>query len=146
MLSDFLYRVADYFHRNRARLIKWLLIAAAALLAVSLIHYGVEKWQRAKYEKRVNALERQFQKADAEAKAAEAKAHALADEIAVKETELRDLEARAASAEKAVRKTRTVYIPLKETYEKARNNPVVAADTTCADACAELARLGYECK
>src|SRR5262245_34034617 len=112
MLSNFLFRIAQYVRENRQRLIKALFIAAAALIIALLIYYGVERIQRAKYGKRVQALEKQFQDADAKAKAAQARADAKEEEIHAKEAELQDLEVRAMAAENALRSIRNVNVTL----------------------------------
>lgn len=147
MLRNFLYRAGEYLHRNRARLIKWLLIAAAATLIIALIYYGVERWQRGKHEKRIDILEQQFRDAETKAQAAETRAAAAALAIEAKYAELRNLETRANAAEAALWKTRRAVAPLKENYDQARTAPMPTAPVSCADACAELERLtGYRCQ
>jgi chromosome segregation ATPase len=116
------------------------------MAAFLLIRAGVEKWQRSRYEKRIQTLESQFREADAKAKEAEALAAAFASAIEAKQAELRELEIRAQAAETALRTTRTIVVPLKETYEKARNTPVVNTSVSCADVCKELAGLGHPCQ
>ena len=145
-VSNFARRAGDWLQANHNRLIKWLVIAAAAILAFLLIRYAVEEWQRSRYEKRIEMLERQIFDADAKAQAAEARAGAIQAALELKYAELRDLGARAANAEKNMRQTRTVYLPLKEKYEQARDNPMPIADLSCADLCAELAGLGHPCR
>src|SRR5262249_29934929 len=145
MLRNFLYRVSEYFHANRRLIVKSLLIAAAILIAFLLIRASVERWQRSRYEKHVQALETQIREAEGKAKEAEARAAAAALAIKAKQAELRDLQARAEAAEIALRTTRTIVVPLKEKYEQARNTPVVTADVSCAAVCAELAVLGHPC-
>jgi hypothetical protein len=146
MLSDFLFRVRQYAHENRGQIVRAFLIAAGAIFILLLVYFGIEELRRARYEKRVDALEALFRDADASAKDAERQADALKAAIDAKYDQIRDLEARAANAEAALRTSRQRVEPLKETYEKARDNPDIPADTTCADACTELARLGHPCK
>src|SRR5262249_33683593 len=138
--------VSEYFHANRRLIVKSLLIAAAILIAFLLIRAGVERWQRSRYEKHVQALETQIRQADAKAKKAEAQAAAIALALETKQAELIDLQPRAAAAESALRKTRTVVIPLKEAYEQARDTPLSTTDVSCADVCKELAGLGHPCR
>jgi Tfp pilus assembly protein PilN len=146
MFNNFLYRVAQYLHDNRARLIRVALILAAILLAVFLIFAGVERWKERQYQKRLQSLDQQFQQSDADAKAAQARADAKQEEIDILKAEHKQLEARAAAAENAVQQTRTVVVPLKEKYEEARNTPVDTTDPACADVCRELADLGHPCR
>ncbi|HEY7218995.1 MAG TPA: hypothetical protein VH985_11465 [Candidatus Binatia bacterium] len=145
-LSNFARRVGDFISQNRARLIRWLLILAGAVLVVALIYYGVERLQRWRYEQHVQALEKQFRDADARAKEAQARADAKQKEIDAKESELRELELRASAADAALRAARTAVAPLKEKYEEARNTPIDPADTSCADACTELAAVDHPCR
>jgi uncharacterized protein HemX len=145
-ISNFGRRIADLIKQNRARLIKLALIVAAILAATIALYLSIEKIQSWRYEKRVQALEKQYQAADARAKELEAQAEATRQAIDSKQAEVQFLEARAQDAEKKLQQVRTIVLPLKETYEQARNTPVAAADTSCADVCAELARLGHPCQ
>lgn len=146
LLANFARRLADWINQNRLRLVKLLLILAAAVLVVFLIYLGVEKFQRWQYEKRVQALEKQYQDRDADAKAAEARAHAKEEEIQAKEVELQNLEIRATAAENALRAIRNVNVNLKGDYEKARTDPVPFTPISIPDACIRLAELGHPCQ
>lgn len=146
IIRNFLYRIEQWERDNRAKIIKVLAVASAALFVAYLIFAGVERLQRARYERRVNALEQQFRDADAKAKDAEARADAKAKEIDAKQAELQFLEARADAAEKRVSQTRARVVTLKETYENIRYVPMPAGPVSCADACAELAAVGYACR
>lgn len=145
-ISNFLRNLARYFRESRAKWIKFLLIVAAAIIAFLLIRAGVERWQKARYEKRVQALEGQIREADARAKDAEERAATIQTAIEAKYVELRDLKGRAEIAEANLRNARRSVAPLKEAYEQTRLTPMPADDAPCADACAELSRLGYPCK
>jgi uncharacterized protein HemX len=145
-LANFIRNLARYFSDNRARIIKAFLIAAAVIAAILLIVAGVERWQKARYETRVQALESQAQAADANAREAEQQANAIAHLLEAKQTELLELETRADAAETALQNTRRYVAPLKEAYEQARTAPMPATPISCADACTELAGLGYPCK
>ena len=145
-IKNFGRRVADWLSQNRARLTKWLIIAGALVLVYGLICLGVERLARARYEKRVQALDRQFRDADQKAKDAEARADIINRTIEAKQTELQFVQARADAAEKTLRETRTVIIPLKKHYEDIRNTPMPVTPVSCADACAELAAIGFPCR
>lgn len=138
--------ILKYFSANRDKLIRAAVIAAAFLLLVLLIYYGVDYIQTARYEKRVAAADRAIAEADARAKEIEREAEILKDALSAKYSEMAAIRARAETAEARLRNARRIVTPLKETYEQARDNPVVPADTTCANACAELAGLSHPCK
>lgn len=146
IISNFLYRVGQYAKENRARLINWLLILAAVIVGALLIYYGVERFHAWRFEKRVEALDKRYEKAEAEAKAAEALINALKTELRAKDALLEELDKQAAAAQKVVERTRTVYVSLKDEYEKTRDNPDVPVDISNCGACAELARAGHACK
>lgn len=146
ILNNFLYRVGQYAKENRARLIKWALILAAVIVGALLIYYGVERFHARRFEKRVEALDKRYEKAEAEAKAAEALINALKVELRAKDALLEELDKQAAAAQKVVERTRTVYVSLKDEYEKTRDNPLPAADVSCDDVCAKLAALGRPCQ
>lgn len=146
MLNNFLIRIGDALSRNRRTVIKWLLIAAAAMLILAVVYYGVEQLQRSRYEKKVQALEKQFQDAKAEAKAAEDRADAIQVAIETKYEELRHVRIRAAETETLLRNAKTNVVTLKEVYEEIRNNPMPTVDISCADACRQLAAVGYPCQ
>lgn len=146
LLSNFLRRLGDFLHQNRARVIKWLLILAAVLIGAWLIYYGVERFHAWRYEKAVEAKDREFRAAEAKINAAEAVINALKVEIAAKDALIEELDKQANAAQKVVEKTRTVYVSLKDEYEKTRDNPNVPADISNCGACAELARAGHPCK
>lgn len=146
ILNNLLIHLGEYLSRNRQRIFKAFGIAIAALALFLLIVAGVEKWKRAKYEKQVNALEQQFKDADAKAKEAERQAEILKNAIDAKYDELRAIRDRAEASENRLRQTRTVYVPLKEDYEKVRNTPMPTGPVSCADICAELERLGFPCR
>ena len=146
MLSDFLTHLKDYIHNNRRRLAK-ILFYLALIVGAALLLYGiVDEYQKAKYEKRVNALEEQFQTAEAKAHAHEQAADALKTALDLKQSELQFLEARAAAAEKRVQQTRTVYVQAKENYDEIRNAPLPSTPVSCADLCKQLSELGYKCQ
>jgi len=146
MIANFLYRVADYFHQNRAKVVKVLLLAVAALLAFLLIRAGVEKWQKARYEKHIQSLEIEVQAKEAKALEKEREADALKLAAKAKEAEVKELEARAEIAETNLRNTRRIVAPLKEAYEQTRNIPLPDSPVSCADVCRQLAGLGYPCQ
>jgi hypothetical protein len=146
MLSNFLFRVAQYARENRARIVKALVIAAAVIVAVLLIVAGVERWKQWRYEKRVQALEQQFRDADAKAKDAQQRADAKQREIDAKQSELQFWEARAQAADNALRNAKQKVVTLKETYETIRYTPMPGDPVSCADACSKLAAIGYPCK
>lgn len=147
MLSNFLFRVRQWAYENRARLIRILLTVAAILALVFLIFAAVEKIQSWRYEKRVQALEKQFNDADAKAKAAEARAAKLEFEIDARKAELKDLQLRADAADAALKTAQGKTKILKEVYENTRIVPVPFTPISCPDACTEIERLvGYSCK
>lgn len=145
-LSNFFRRVGDWIGQNRARVIKWLVILAACLVVAGLIYHGVERWHKWRYEKAVQALEKQFQDADARAKAAEARANLIAEKIEAKEAEIRTLEAYAEKADAALLNARRNVAPLKVIYETIRTAPDLPACVSYADACKELSAAGFACK
>jgi uncharacterized protein HemX len=146
ILNNFLFRVGQAIRENRARLIKLLAIVAAAFVLAGLIYYGVELLHKARYEKRVQSLEKQFRDAEEQAKAADARADAKQKEIDAKQAELQFLAARANAADDALRNVRQRVVTLKETYENIRYVPMPAGPVSCADACRDLASVGYACK
>jgi Tfp pilus assembly protein PilN len=146
MLNNFLYRVAQYLHDNRARLIRIALILAAILLAVFLIFTGVARWKDWQYQTTIKDLDARFQQRDADAKAGQARADGLQIEIDALKAENKKREAQAKVLESALDEARKAVRPLKEKYEEIRNSPVVPVDVDCADLCARLAVLGYACK
>lgn len=131
---------------QRRTVLTFLLVAAAAVLALWLMRLGVERWQHARYEKRIEALETQIREADAKAKDAEARAKAAAEAAEAKEVELRDLRLRADAAESNLQTTRQKVVPLKEAYDRARNTPVPTTPVSVSEACRELAAAGYPCQ
>ena len=146
LIRNFLYRVGQYARENRARLIKWLLIAGTVVLLFFLGRYGVERIQQWSYEKGIQARDQQYREADARVKKLEAENANLKGEIQAKKAEARELEIRAAAAESALESIRTVNVTLKGDYEKARSIPVAPADTSIAGTCAQLARLEHPCR
>src|SRR5688572_30026162 len=146
-ISNFGRRIADYLYQNRARLLRALVAATAALIIVALIFIGISRWKQWQYEKRVNALEKQFRDADAKAKAAETRADALKVEMGVREAELRNLEAQAQTLDAALKTARGRTITLKEAYETIRYVDVPAdVPVSVADACRDLAAVNYRCQ
>src|SRR5262245_44316410 len=146
MIRNFLYRARDYIKQNRRRLIKAAVIIIALLITFLIVRALVERVQKARYEKRVEALEAQIGEANDRAREAERQAETLKAAIDDKYAQIRDLESRAKAAERNLRQTREIVAPLKETYEETRTNPDVPVDTTCADACKALAGLGHPCR
>jgi outer membrane murein-binding lipoprotein Lpp len=146
IIRNFLFRAGQYLRDNQARLLRILFYALIALAAVFLIAGGVSRWQKWRYEKRVNALEDKFHEASGHAKELQREADELKHKLDAKQSEVQFWEARSEAAEQRMGETRVVYRTLKDTYEETRLNPDVPADTTCADACAELSRLGHACK
>lgn len=146
ILSNFLFRARQYASDNCARLIRAFVIAAGALIVAALIYYGVESWQRSRFERKVNALEALYRDADARAKEAEAQAELLKRAIDDKYAELRELETRAASAETALRTARGKVVTLKEEYETIRYRDVPDTPVSVEAACAKLAAIGYRCE
>ena len=145
-LSNFGRRVADYVRDNRVRLIKLALVVAAAVIVALLLQYAVEKFYAWRYEKAVNALDRKFSEAESKAKAAEAREKALKVQIETLKAKQQFLEAQAKAADKRLSETTIVYRTVKEAYEVVRDNPDVPACVSYADACKELAGLGFQCK
>lgn len=146
MLRNFLFRIRQYASDNRAKVIKWLLIAAAAFVLLWTVFYIVENVQRWKYEKQVQALDRQMKDLDQQAKDAEARAEVLKRAIDQKYAEIQFLEARANTAEAKLRDTKQKTITLKEAYETIRYVPMPVGPVSCLDACASLAAVGYPCR
>lgn len=146
ILSNFARRVADYAKQNRARLIKALLILVAALFLGYLLYYGIEKWYAWRFEKRVEAIDKRIGEKDAEIKAAEAFINALKTEIAAKDALLEELEKQAVDANNALRDARGRVVTLKENYETIRYLPLPSTPVSCADACRDLAAVGYACR
>jgi hypothetical protein len=145
-ISNFGRRIADYLRQNPRRVIIWIVMAIAGVAFAWLMIYGVERLEQWGYERGVEASEEKFQKANAEVRAAEARERALKEQIDILETEQRELEARADAAEKRRQQTQIVYRTVKEAYEIARDNPVVPACVSRADACSELAGVNHPCK
>jgi hypothetical protein len=106
---------------------------------------GWDRWTRAKYEQRMQALEAQVEAATSKAKQAEAAAAVLQREIDIKAVELEAVQARANAAETNLRQTRQLVVPLKEAYDRARLVPFPNTPVSIDDACAEARRLGYSC-
>jgi cell division protein FtsB len=146
ILSNFLRRVADAVQRNRARLIRIALYLLGVLIVAWLIYFAVEKFYGWRYEKTVNALERKFSEEEAKANAAEARERALKVQIETLNARQQFLEAQAKAADKRLGETTIVYRTVKEAYEVVRDNPVVPACVSYADACKELSGLGFNCK
>lgn len=146
MLNDFLYRIGQWGRENRARLIGAVLIAGGAIVLALLIRYGVERIQQWSYERGAAAKDQEFREADTKAKLHQARANALEAQIAAKDARIIELEKESVAAKVVYEKTRTVYLPLKETYEEARDNPDVPVDISCADACRELAAVEHPCR
>lgn len=142
ILNNFLYRVRDWVTQNRSRLIKYLLILAAVIVAAWLMSYAFERYHAWRYEKSVEALDKRFQDADAEAKSHKALADALKIELELKDAKIVELGKQASAAKVIHERTKTVYLTQKEEYEQIRNNPLPVATVTCADLRAELAGLG----
>lgn len=142
IINNLLYRVGDLIKRNRAAVIKWLLIFAAVIVGALLIYYGVEKLHAWRFAKRVEALDIQYKKAEDTIKAAEELINSLKTEIAAKDALLEELDKQGRAAQKVVERTRTEYVYLKGEYEKTRDNPVPVTGATCSDLRAELADLG----
>lgn len=125
---------------------KWLLIASAAVFVLALIYYGVEEWQRGKYNSKITALESLVHANEAKAAEVEREAETLKNALEGKYAELNKLRSRAEIAEDALRNTRRNVKPLKEAYETIRLVPVPTDPVSCADACKQLAAIGYPCK
>lgn len=147
-ISNFGRTLADWVRRNRGLLIRWFSIAAVSLAVLIAVVRAVEEIRHARYEKRVQALEKQFQEASAKATAAQARADDLGFKFQAKEAEAQHWQSLARAADEKMAKTGVRLVTLKETYENTRNAPlpVSLADASCADACRELSRLGYDCK
>jgi|SRR5882672_3085843 len=139
-------RLSAYFGGTGAKLIKIGAAMVAALLVFFAIRAGVEKWQAGKYEKHVQAMEQQVKDAEAKAQEAEQQASAIERILDAKQSELRDLQARADAAETNLRNARRSVTPLKEAYENTRNAPVSFTPISVADACIQLAELGHACQ
>lgn len=146
ILNNFLFRVGQWARQNRTRLVRLILIVAAALILAGLIYYSVERFHAWRYEKAVEAKDKEFRAAETKINAAEAVITALKVEIAAKDALIEELDKQANAAQRVVEKTRTVYVSLKDEYEKTRDNPNVPADISNCGACAELARAGHPCK
>lgn len=146
IISNFLYRLGQWARENRAGLIRAIVIAAAAFALFFVGWYGVEEIQRRSYERGVAAKDKQFREADARARKHQANADALKVEIEAKDAKIAKLEKDSTAAKVVYERTKTVYVSLKDEYEKARDNPDVPADTTVADACTELAAIGHPCR
>lgn len=146
IFANFLRRLGDFLSRNRAAVINWLLIVAAVVIAFFVIRYGIERIQQWSFERGVEAKDKEYRAAEAKVNAAEAVITALKVEMAAKDALLEELDKQYAVAKAAHGKTRTVYVSLKEQYEKTRDNPVLPACVSYADACKELAAAGYACK
>lgn len=146
IISNFARRVADYAKQNRARLIKWLVILAACLLGALLIYYGVEEFHAWRFAKKVEAIDKRIGERESEIKAAEAVIYALKTEIAAKDALLEELDNQASAAKVVYVKSKAEVVYLKEKYEDTRTAPDIPACVSYADACAELARLGFQCR
>jgi hypothetical protein len=146
MFSNFLFRIRQYLYDNRRSLIRIALTLAAILMAVFLIFAAVEKIQSARYEKRVQALEKQFQDKSAESAAAQARADALKVERDAKAAQVKELQKRAEVAEQALQSIRNVNVTLKGNYETARDTPMPFTPISVIDACIQLAELGRPCQ
>lgn len=145
-LNNFLFRLRQYARDNRDKLIRALVIAAAALFLVLLIYYGVEKIQQWSYERGIRSVDAVVHAKEAEAKAHEARADEIAREIVIKEAIADEWEIRARAAEWKLAETGRAIAPLRKTYEETRDNPDIPADISCADVCARLAALGHACQ
>lgn len=146
-LSNFVHKVARYLRESRPLILKAVLLVVLALFILLAIRGIVEYVQKAKYEKRIDALEREYGTADARAKEMEQQAELLKRALELKYEQLEAIQRRAETAETNLRNARRSVTPLKEAYEETRNNiNAVPADTTCADACRELSAAGYACK
>lgn len=147
IVKNFLLHVGEWARNNRRSLIRIALIVTAILVAVFLVFAGVERWQNAKYEKRVQALTQQFKDADARAKEHEARAEQLEYEIEARKAELADLQARADAADAALKNAQGKTKILKEAYETIRYVPIDSATPVSVEsACAELAGVQHYCK
>ena len=146
MLNDFLTHLKDWVGQNKLRLSK-IIFYVALVIGVALLIYGiVDSVQKARYEKRVNQLDQQFKEADAKAKDAEARAAEIGHQLDAKKSEVQFWQAQGQAADKKVAQTRTIYLPLKETYENTRTAPIPSTPVSCADLCRQLSELGYKCE
>jgi len=146
LLSDFCRNLSRILRENKRIVWRAVLILLAALLVFLTIRGVVEWAQGRNYEKRVHALEAVIKDAEQRARDAEGRAAVIQEAIETKNAEINELEKQVAIADRKIQQTRTVYLPLKETYENTRIAPLPAAPVSCADICAELARLGYPCR
>jgi hypothetical protein len=147
MLRNFLFRIGQWAHDNRARLIRIGLILAAILAAVILIFAGVNRWKDRQYQNRIQTLEQDRQAADARSKQSQAAADEFQRLYEEEKARGREIEKRAAALDVALQTARDRTVTLKEAYETIRYLPIdPATPASVAAACTELAGLGYPCK
>lgn len=145
MINNFFYRIGQFLHDNRARVVRFLLYGAAGMLVLAALNYGIQTWQRGKYEQKINALEAQWLSAEARANEMERQAETLKEALSAKYAQAEAIRQRAETAETNLKNVRRTVQPLKEEYDQTRLTPIPADPVSCADACQQLAAIGYPC-
>src|SRR4029434_2496921 len=117
ILSACCRNLSRILRENKRIVWRAVLILLAALLVFLTIRGVVEWAQGRNYEKRVHALEGVIKDAEQRARDAEGRAAVIQEAIETKNAEINELEKQVAIADRKIQQTRTVYLPLKETYE-----------------------------
>jgi hypothetical protein len=144
-ITNFLRRLGDFLHRNRAGVIKWVIILAAVLIGAWLIIYAIERLQTWSYDRGAAAKNLEIKALEDKAKEAEGRADVLRRALEIRYAYQHELEKRAEVAEAKLRDTKARVVTLKEAYETIRYVPV-AGPVSCESACSELAAIGFPCK